>query len=163
MSFINQKSRLYWRLGTIALTIPSALIGFAGLRITAMHLNGQRQDFLANQQRIERIESEAKAAIAQVESKQAEAEAYTQLGLRQATCGDTLQRFYFQPGVPASDQLNAWGFDWQAPRYNSPNWYPLFDSNGLLFAAIRKGEIVQADVTPMDQVSICKLNQLKSE
>jgi multidrug efflux pump subunit AcrA (membrane-fusion protein) len=164
MTIINQKSRLYWRLGFLSMTIPSALIGFAGMRHTSEYLNRNRQASLSHEQRIEQLRAEEQARIAQklaeAEGLQAEAEAYSELGLRQASCGDTLSQFYFQPGVPVQDQLNLWGFDWNAPRYSTQNWYPLFDSNNLLFAAIRQGEIVQSDQVPMDQASICNENTL---
>lgn len=173
MTIIQQKSRLYWRLGLIALTAPCALIGFAGVRYTSQHLNEERKEEFAQQERLEKAEQQAevrKALITgEAEAKIAEAEAFTELGLRQASCGSTLHKFYFQPGIPVTEQLTTWGFDWQAPRYNSEKWYPLYDSNNLLFAAVRKSPetelqvIVQSDITPMDQASICNHNQLKIE
>lgn len=154
MAIINQKSRIYWRLGFLALTIPSALIGFAGLRVTGYQLNDDRQLELSQQQQLQAIDSQADAELR-------EAERASELGLKQATCGDTLSQFYFTPGMPVVDQLSLWGFDWSAARYNTDRWYPLFDSNGLLFAAIKQGgAIVQADTTPLDQASICNLNKL---
>lgn len=167
MTIIHKQTRLLWRLGLMALTLPPAMIGFAGVRYTSMQINGQRRDDIAQQQRLEKAADHAetrKAVLtAEAEAKAAEAEAYTQLGLRQATCGSTLSRFYFQPGVDVVEQLQTWGFDWNAPRYNSDRWYPLYDSNNLLFAAIRRGEIAQTDVTPMDAASICNFNQLTPE
>ena len=168
---IQQHTRLFWRLGLVALTVPSALIGFAGLRFTSAHLNSERRSDIAQEQRLDKAQQYAETrkalATADAEAKAAEAEAYSELGLRQAACGSTLSRFYFQPGLPVFDQLQQWGFDWQSPRYNTGSWHPLFDSNNLLFAAIRKSpttgqrEIVQADLTSMDQASICNHNQLK--
>lgn len=164
---IQQHTRLFWRLSLIALTVPSGLIGFAGVRYTASHLNSERRSDIAQQQRLEKAADHAetrKALLtAEAKAKAAEAEAFTELGMRQASCGDTLQQFYFQPGQPAGEQLKQWGFDWNAPRYNTDRWYPLYDSNNLLFAAVKKGAIAQADETPMDAASICNLNKLTSE
>ena len=161
---INPKTRLIWRLGLILVTIPSSLIGFAGIRVTAMHLNGERQEFIAQENRLEKAEQheEIRRALltAEANAKRAEAEAYTELGLSQAHCGSTLSKFYFQPGVDVVEQLNNWGFDWKAPKYNTNKWFPLYDSNGLLFAAIKKDGLVQADITPIDQAAICNFNTL---
>ena len=161
---INQNTRLFWRIGLIALTIPSSLIGFAGIRVTTMHLNGQRQELIAQENRLEKAEQheEVRKALltAEANAQKAEAEAYTELGLRQAHCGSTLSKFYFQPGIDVVEQLNNWGFDWKSPKYNTNQWFPLYDSNGLLFAAIRENGLVQSDITPMDQAAICNFNKL---
>jgi hypothetical protein len=156
-------------LALASITVFSA-IGLAGAQHTIAHWNGEKAVALTHEQQ---VEAEQHQALADTELKALElegqaqlAESYSELGARQASCGDTLSQFYFTPGADVMEQLNAWGMDWSTPRYNTDKWYPLFDSAGLLFAAIRQNpatgyqEVVAADRQSLDQASICNLNQL---
>jgi hypothetical protein len=127
---------------------------------------------LSKERDVAAIRADSIRAIENAEAAQAgrmaEASAASDLGMAQATCGDTLSQFYFEPGRDVSQQLALWGsgFDFDAPQYNSDRWYPLFDSNKVLFAAIRldpvNGQqvIVQADLQDLNQASICNKNVL---
>jgi len=170
MALVTTTTRLPARcLALASITVFSA-IGLAGAQHTIAHWNGEKAVALTHEQQ---VEAEQHQALADTELKALElegqaqlAESYSELGARQASCGDTLSQFYFTPGADVMEQLNAWGMDWSTPRYNTDKWYPLFDSAGLLFAAIRQNpatgyqEVVAADRQSLDQASICNLNQL---
>ncbi|MBD1871978.1 hypothetical protein H6F75_00640 [Nodosilinea sp. FACHB-131] len=171
MTFITTHSRFWPRVAVLSTLGLLAVVGFAGAANTIAVWN---EDSTAKLDHEDRIEAEHRAAIQAIEAKTAEiegevkvAEKYSELGLRQPNCqGDTLQGFSFAAGMPVADQLNLFGFDWGAPRYNSDRWYPLFDSSGLLFAAIRvdpgtgQQVLAQADQQALHHASICNLNQL---
>jgi hypothetical protein len=167
MTFIAVQSRFWPRSLVLAAMAGFVMVGFAGASHTISVWNGTRAEELEH-------ERQHRAAIAAIETKQAEverqtalAESYSRLGLRQATCGDTLQGFSYSPETDIYDQLNGFGFDWGTPRYNTEQWFPLFDSAGLLFAAIRvdpstgRQTIARASVQRLDQGAICNLNRLE--
>lgn len=173
MTLIATTTRLPARILALLGLGAFTLIGFGGARHTIAHWNGRKGSELAYRQE---VMSEQQRAIAAIEAKELEiegqfrlAESYSELGTKQASCGDTLSQFYFTPGSDVMEQLAVWGFDWQTPRYNTDKWYPLFDSAGLLFAAIRQNpatgyqQVVQADQQKLDQASICNRNELFTE
>jgi hypothetical protein len=148
------------------------LVGFAGAQSTLGTWNRVKAGALSQERDVAAIRADSIRAIESAEAEQAgrmaEASAASELGMAQATCGDTLSRFYFEPGRDVSQQLSLWGsgFDFAAPQYNSDQWYPLFDSSKVLFAALRRDPvtgqqvIVQADLQGLDQASICNRNVL---
>jgi hypothetical protein len=180
MPLITTTTRLPARLTILAGMSLFTLVGFAGAQNTIAHWNQQKGAEIASQQQVMAEQQKANVSIEaeklEIEQRRLElegqtqlAEKYSELGARQATCGDTLSGFSFVPGGDVVEQLNVWGMDWGAPRYNTDKWYPLFDSSGLLFAAIRQNpatgyhEVVPADLQKLDQASICNLNQLSPE
>jgi hypothetical protein len=177
MPLITTTTRLPARCLALAGITTFSLIGLAGAQNTITHWNQQKgvelvaQEQVLTEQQKAGVSIEAeKLAIEQrrleLEGQAQIAEQYSELGVKQASCGDTLAQFYFKPGGDVMEQLNVWGIDWGAPNYNTSQWYPLFDSSGLLFAAIRQNpatgyqEVVPADLQKLDQASICNLNQL---
>jgi hypothetical protein len=169
MTFITAPSRFIPRAAVLTALSVTALVGFAGAVHTVGVWNEGKAEELAQA-------DEMADAVAAIEAKEAElaaqtelAGSYSELGLAQATCGDTLAQFYFQPGQPLATQLQQWGFDFGAPRYNTDQWVPLFDSAGLLAGAVRldpatgQQVFVQSDQQSIDQASICNFNQLTKE
>lgn len=170
MTLIATSTRLPARIAALLGMGAFTLIAFAGARNTIAHWNEQKGSELAHNQQ---VLTEKKQAIAAIEAKELEiqgqaklAEGYSELGTKQANCGDTLSQFYYSPGSDVVEQLNVWGMDWATPRYNTDKWFPLFDSANVLFAAIRQNpatglpEIVTIDQQPLNQASICNSNQL---
>lgn len=170
MAIIKASTRLPTRIAVLIGISASTLIGFAGAQNTIAHWNGEKTNEIAFNQD---VEAQRLASIAAIEAKEREianqaklAESYSDLGTKQANCGDTLSQFYFSPGGNLTEQLNIWGLDWGTPRYNTDRWFPLFDSSQVLFAAIRMNpstgqqEIVAADQQSLNQASICNRNVL---
>jgi hypothetical protein len=170
MPIITARTRFIPRLLALAGLSGVALVGFAGAQFTFGTWNQVKAGELSQERDVAAIRAESIRAIENAEAEQAwkmaEASAASELGMAQATCGDTLSQFYFEPGRDVYQQLTLWGFDFFAPQYNSGRWYPLFDSNKVLFAAVRRDPatgqqvIVQADLQSLDQASICNKNEL---
>ena len=170
MALITHSTRLPARCMALAGISIFSLIGLAGARHTIAHWNGEKAGQLSHAQMVEDEKRRQEAAL---EAQQRElagqaqlAESYSDLGTKQATCGDTLSQFYYQPGGDVMEQLNVWGIDWATPRYNTHEWFPLFDSANVLFAAIRQNPatgyqvVVTTDQQPLNQASICLRNEL---
>lgn len=170
MALVTTTTRLPARCLALAVGSTFCLIALAGAQHTIAHWNGEKSVELTHAQQ---VEAERQRVLAETELKDLEmagqsqlAQSYSELGVKQADCGDTLSQFYYSPGGDVMEQLNVWGIDWATPRYNTDKWYPLFDSAHVLFAAIRQNpatgfqEVVPVDQQPLDQASICNLNQL---
>jgi hypothetical protein len=169
MTFISAPSRFWPRMSVLGALSLLALVGFAGAVNTVGVWNGSKAEELAQADEMADAVAAIKAKEAEVKAQTDLAASYSELGLAQATCADTLAQFYFQPGVSLAQQLQQWGFDFGAPRYNADQWVPLFDSAGLLSGAVRRDPatgqqvFVQADEQPLDQAAICNSNQLTKE
>jgi hypothetical protein len=169
MTFISAPSRFWPRMSVLGALGLLALVGFAGAVNTVGVWNGSKAEELAQADQMANAVAAIEAKEAEVKAETALATSYSELGLAQATCADTLAQFYFQPGVPLAQQLQQWGFDFGAPRYNTDQWVPLFDSAGLLSGAVRRDPatgqqvFVQADQQSLDQAAICNSNQLTKE
>jgi hypothetical protein len=169
MTFISSPSRFWPRMSVLGALGLLALVGFAGAVNTVGVWNGSKAEELAQADQMADAVAAIAAKEAEVKAQTDLATSYSELGLAQATCADTLAQFYFQPGAPLAPQLQQWGFDFGAPRYNTEQWVPLFDSAELLAGAVRRDPatgqqvFVQADQQSLDQAAICNFNQLTKD
>lgn len=163
---LERQSKRHVRYGLAGFSLLVFFLGFALLSLHVEYVNTEyqrdksRDQALAEAQRQGAID-EAEA-IADESVRLAEAKAASELGIAQATCGMTLHKFYYRPNSDVIAQLNEWGFDWNAPQYNTDQWVPLFDSNQILFAAVRKHRVYSIASADLDQASICNFNNPKA-
>ena len=162
---LERQSKRNVRYGLAVFSSLLFILGFALLSLHVEYVNTEYQRDKSRDQALSEAQRQGaidKAeAIADESVRLAEAKAASELGIAQATCGMTLHKFYYLPKIDVVAQLNKWGFDWNAPQYNTYQWVPLFDSNQLLFAAVRQHKVYSIASANLDQATICNLNNPK--
>jgi len=158
MAVIQVKNHLPARLAALGILSITAIVGGFGARNTMQGWDSS-SSIRAERDAALKREVEAIKAEAQV------AETYSELGYKQATCGTTLAKFVFDKGRDSAEQLTEWGFDWNAPSFNTDQWHPLFDGAGQIFGGIRVENGQQRLVTTIEapnlnQASMCNQNTL---
>ena len=157
---IQQRTKLPQRIGVLLLFCLPAAVGIPGAGHTFDFWNAQKEAEI-------RHERMADAEVATLKAEQELAESYAELQLKQATCSQTLEGFYYSPDRPLIEQLNAWGIDWGSRVWNTNQWQPIFDSANQLVGAIRldpaSGDmsvVSIADEPQLNQAAMCNFNQL---